>query len=92
MSWSDDNEQSLGVDVIGWNLIIIIKKKTYIKNDEPKINKFLKVYVGIYAQIIYFCDFLNKINKQYMLKSICECRENQVKLTNQMNENFLIQN
>ena len=30
MSWSDDNEQSLGVDVIGWNLIIIIKKKKRI--------------------------------------------------------------
>ena len=42
--------------------------------------------VRIIAQIIYFCDFVNKINNQYMHKSMCECiRENKVKLIDQKN-------
>jgi len=49
------------------------------------------VFVGIIAQLIYFCDFVNKINKQYMHKSMCEyIRGNKVKFTDQAE--WLIQN
>lgn len=50
--------------------------------------------VGITAKIIYSsCDFVNKINKQCMHKSMCECiRENKVKFIDQKNAEWLIQN
>lgn len=49
--------------------------------------------VGIIAQVIYFWDFVNKINSQYMHKSMCECtRETRVKFIDQMNVEWLIQN
>ena len=42
--------------------------------------------VGIYAQIIYLCDFVNKINNQNMHKSMSKYNiENRVKLIDQMN-------
>ena len=49
--------------------------------------------VGIYAQIIYLCDFVNKINNQNMHKSMSKYNiENRVKLIDQMNAQWQIQN